>query len=120
MKFTDLYEVKTPAVVMVALAFDADKKAELIAQMNEIFTADGLLIEGAKVVNVEKIEGNILGDKGRTDVLIHLDKFAVNPVVRIMKWRDVKWLEDFIENCRADYGVGHFENSVLAHFAEES
>lgn len=105
MKFTDLYDVKTPAVVIIALKFEPEKKAELIAQMNEIFTEDGLLQDGAKVVDIEKIEGNILGDEGRTDVLIHLDKFAVNPVVRIMKWRDVKWLEDYIENYRSDYGV---------------
>lgn len=106
MKFEDLFDLKTPAVVMVALAFDADKKAELIEQMNETFTEDGLLQEGSKVVDVEKIEGNVLGENGRTDVLIHLDKFAVNPMVRIAKWRDVKWLEDFIVNYAGDYGFG--------------
>lgn len=106
MNFVDLQNLKTPAVVMVALAFDAGKKAELIEQMNKVFTEDGLLEDGAKVIDVEKIEGNILGDEGRTDVLIHLDKFAVNPMVRIAEWRDVKWLEDFIVNYASDYGFG--------------
>lgn len=109
MKFEDLSSLKTPAVVMVALAFEEDKKSELIAQMNEVFTEDGLLQEGAKVTDVERIEGNILGNEGRTDVLIHLDKFAVSPVVRITKWRDVKWLEDFIANFDGDYGFGNGE-----------
>lgn len=107
MNFVDLQDLKTPAVVMVALAFDADKKDELISQMNGVFTEDGLLQDGSKVVDIEKIEGNILGDEGRTDVLIHLDKFAVNPMVRITKWRDVKWLEDFIVNFAGDYGCGN-------------
>lgn len=109
MKFEDLSSLKTPAVVMTGLVFEADKKDELIAQMNEVFTEDGLLQDGAKVVNVEKIEGNVLGDEGRTDVLIHLDKFAVSPVVRITRWRDVKWLEDFIANYGSDYGFGNGE-----------
>lgn len=107
MKFEDLSSLKTPAVVMVALAFEEDEKDALITQMNEVFTEDGLLQDGAKVTDVEKIEGNVLGDEGRTDVLIHLDKFAVSPMVRITKWRDVKWLEDFIANYGSDYGVGH-------------
>lgn len=104
MKFSDLRNPENACgVVMVALKFDPDKKAELIDQMNQIFTEDGLLENGAKVVDVEKIEGNILGDAGRTDVYIKLDKFEVNPGVRIMKWRDVKWIEDFVDNCASDY-----------------
>lgn len=109
MKFEDLSSLKTPAVVMTGLIFEPDEKDALIAQMNEVFTEDNLLQEGAKVTDVERIEGNVLGDEGRTDVLIHLDKFAVNPMVRITKWRDVKWLEDFIANFGSDYGFGNGE-----------
>ena len=104
MKFDELTKTENACgVVIVALAFDPTKKGELIDQMNEIFTEDGLLENGAKVIDVEKIEGNLLGDEGRTDVYIRLDKFEVSPMVRISKWQDVKWIEDFVTNCASDY-----------------
>lgn len=104
MKFDELLnEENACGVVMIALKFEPEKKAELIEQMNEVFTEDGLLQNGAKVIDVEKIEGNILGDEGRTDVYIKLDKFEVSPMVRISKWVDVKWIEDFVNNYASDY-----------------
>lgn len=103
MKFSELNKTKKIGVVMVALEFEEDQKDDVIKQMNEVFTETGLLTDGTKVINIEKIEGNVLGSKSRTDVFIELDKFGVSPMVRIMKWRDVKWVEDFVVNYANDY-----------------
>ena len=103
MKFSDLPTLDAPTVVLTGLAFDESGKNALIEDMNTFFTEElKFLQNGSKIVNIEKIEGNILGDKGRTDVLLTLDKFDVNPISRL-RFPDLKWTSDFIKNFRGDY-----------------
>ena len=102
MKFQDL-KPDSPTVVLLGLTFEESKKEELLNQINDFFTNDlKFLKNGAKVVDIEKIGGNILGSKGRTDVVLTLDKFEVRPLARL-GFPGLKWTEDFITNYAGDY-----------------
>ena len=98
----DFYK-ENPAVVLMELDVSNDKKEDLIRDMNEYYQDVGLLCNGTEIVDIIKIDGNVLGDKGRADILLQLNKFDVAPLVRIMRCPDIKFVDDFLVNYREDY-----------------
>lgn len=102
--FTDLASLDS-AKYVVATGLSIDDMAETLSQMNEHFAESKLLLNGCKIVSIEKIGQNIKGDAGRTDWLLELSTSVadVSPLKRIMDWPWVKWLEDFIANYKDDY-----------------
>lgn len=106
MTFAELRELKTPSMVMVALAYDEKNKDSLIKEMNDLFTQElKLFNEGCKIVDIEKVSDNVKGKNGRTDVVLHLSAFNVNPLARL-RFPDLKWTEDFLSVCARDYISG--------------
>ena len=89
-------------VVYTALLVTDDNKEETIKAMNECKMM-GFLRDGTEVVDILKIVENVKGDEGRMDMLIVLNNFGVNPVVRTYKCPDIKWIEDFVVNFKDDY-----------------
>lgn len=87
--------------MIVALRMEEPEK--LISQAQEYFTNIGFLKNGAEILKVERIEGNVLGENGRSDILFTLNKFDVDPIVRITKYPDAKWIGDFVHNYASDY-----------------
>lgn len=106
MTFIELKNLKTPSMVMVALSFDEKNKDELIKEMNAFFTQElQLFNEGCKITSIEKVSDNVKGKEGRTDVVLHLSEFNVNPLARL-RFPDVKLTEDFLANYASDYISG--------------
>lgn len=86
-------------LVWMALSIQESDIPEIESWWKEIKLID----EDSKIVEVAIISGNVLGDSGRTDVYFKLSgKGVVNPLVRL-GIPDLKWLTDFVGNCREDY-----------------
>ena len=76
---------------------------ELIDDINDFATNKlGFFRNDTKVVSIEKVEGNVLGEEGRSDLYLKMNKFDVNPIARL-KFPDFKWVSDFIDNYAKDY-----------------
>lgn len=91
-------------VIMLGLSIEGESEDNLKHQINSFFTEFGLFTKGVEVVKIKKIDGNVLGDDGRTDVLLELSDSVscINPIKRIQVG-DIKWTEDFLVNYRDDY-----------------
>jgi hypothetical protein len=54
-----------------------------------------------------KITGNVLGEDGRTDLVLIFNKDVDMHVGKLAMWRlafrDVSWMDDFVVNFRKDY-----------------
>ena len=75
-----------------------------IDDIDKWFTEIGLLQKG-KVLDALNIDGNVLGDKGRNDVLLILEKGTeIDPIKRLLV-NGLTWTGDFISNYGKDYGV---------------
>ena len=93
------------ALILVAtkLPETEDEVKELISQINDFATNElGFFRNDTKVVSIEKVEGNILGEEGRSDLYLKMNKFDVNPIARL-GFPDFKWVSDFIDNYAEDY-----------------
>ena len=74
-----------------------------LKDMTEWFREIGLISEEDSVIDIQKITGNVLGDEGRTDMMLTISgKGIINPAVRLMV-SDLKWASDFVSNCANDY-----------------
>ena len=67
------------------------------------FREIGLIEQDAEVVNIQHILGNVLGEKGRYDIMLTITgKGIINPIVRLQA-DGLRWLSDFVSNYRRDY-----------------
>lgn len=94
------------SIVLCAITMRADEIPELDKFLHET----GLLPETKKVSGVCHLSDNVLGEDGRSDLLVELEGDGeVNPMVRIkmcMMGMSVKWTSDFIDNYKNDYISG--------------
>jgi hypothetical protein len=96
--FAKLTGVRRPTVVMVGLKV----KPSDLAYMNTYFKGSGLITSG-EFVEMKSISGNVLGDRGRHDVLIIGTKdLSIDPLKRL-QFGDIKWTSDFVVNFAQDY-----------------
>lgn len=71
--------------------------------MTNWFREIGLIEQDAKVVNIQHITSNVMGEKGRYDIMLTITgKGIINPIVRLQV-DGLKWLSDFVSNYRRDY-----------------
>lgn len=99
MKTTKIYfiKIKGNGTNMVMTAIACDDVAQFINEANKAFTECGLFLNDVKIIDAKQIDGNVKGDKGRTDV---------NPIVRL-RWAKagLMWTGDFIANYAQDYEI---------------
>lgn len=110
MKTTKIHfiKIKDNGTNMVMTAIACDDVAQFINEANEAFTECGLFLNDVKIIDAKQIDGNVKGDKGRTDWLLCLNKDItnVNPIVRL-RWAKagLMWTGDFIANYAQDYEI---------------
>ena len=85
-----------------------DVKGLTIEEIDEIMHKNwGLLPETKHVTGMAHISDNVLGEDGRTDILLELSGEGIaNPMVRMMlrsQGLGLMWTSDFIDNYRTDY-----------------
>ena len=81
---------------------------EDVPEVEKFFHSKGLMSADKHIIDVKHIEGNVLGEEGRTDWLFVFDNEdkQFNPMVRLsMSPMGVKWTSDFIDNYAADYAA---------------
>ena len=103
-KFSELQEFNdSNSVVLIATTFpDGFDFSEV-----DEFLSDGLgFSKGKKLIGVHFITGNVKGEDGRKDWLLEFDheEIQFNPIARL-RFPDLKWTSDFIDNFGRDYGV---------------
>lgn len=89
------------SAVMIAVKFPKNQ------DWNEVqeFLADELgFSKGKNLIGCRKITGNIHGKRGRSDYLLEFDNptMPFNALARL-RFSDIKWTSDFIDNFRKDY-----------------
>lgn len=85
--------------VWTSLAFNPAEQGDIEVWLKNL----GFLPASAKIIDMRKISGNILGDDGRTDVLFITEPTAFQPLARL-QIEGLKWTSDFIQNYRNDFG----------------
>lgn len=91
------------------LGVEAPKNEEeaqtFVENVTAFFRETGFFSPSLSVVAVSKVLGNVLGEEGRTDLLVHLSGSLseTRPLKRLMFAEWVKWTEDFVVNCAPDY-----------------
>lgn len=80
-------------------------KDEDIEPMNAWFHEIGFIPEGKNLVDWKKIDGNVRGDEGRSDILLIFDRpdLQFSPIVRLQLGYELKWTSDFVTNFARDY-----------------
>lgn len=77
-------------------------------QVDEFFHETGFLNEKQHVVDLYHLSDNVLGDEGRSDILVvhEGDGMPGNPMARLRMNSGgfhLKWTSDFIDNYAKDY-----------------
>lgn len=85
--------------VWAGLTFEPDAKDEIEAWLKEI----KFMPADAQILTMRKIDGNVKGDDGRTDVLFTTTETQFSPLKRLLV-DGLKWTSDFIDNYGSDYG----------------
>lgn len=69
------------------------------------FKESGFIKNEDEIIEIYKIDGNVRGDEGRSDLLavLKIGVSSLDPIKRISEYPFVKWVEDFIENYKEDY-----------------
>ncbi len=100
---SDKYDNNNSAVI-VATIFDDNEDWEAV---NNFLANQLCFSKGKNLIGVHRITGNILGDDGRTDYLLVFDNEAMffNALARL-RFPDIKWTSDFIDNYKTDYIAG--------------
>ena len=97
------------ATTVSLLGVEAPKNEEeaqtFVENVTAFFRETGFFSPSLSVVAVSKVLGNVLGEEGRTDLLVHLsgDVWDANPLKRLAMADWVKWTEDFVVNYSGDY-----------------
>lgn len=94
--FRDLNKYIGNGVIFMGITDSDDFTPEAVTDLFENFEWHN------KVVEIRKVEENVLGDEGRTDWLCIFDG-AINGIRPMPLMQDVKWIEDFIDNYKGDY-----------------
>jgi len=78
-----------------------------IEEVEDFFHEEKLIPADAHVTDLRHIEGNVLGEEGRSDVLICFTPCNVNPMVRLRlsESMGIKWTSDFVDNYKDDYNA---------------
>lgn len=112
MKTIHFKEIKDNGVNMVFTGLLVDNEKSTLKQMNAYMTEKGVFRNGVKAIELMKIDGNVLGDEGRSDILVLFNKridisepgnYNINPFKRILHSPDLKWTCDFLDNYKRDY-----------------
>lgn len=86
--------------VWTALKFDPKDLKPIQTELVKL----GFLPKDASLASMQKIDGNVEGDDGRTDVLFKTVKAThFNPIARL-RIEGLTWTSDFIDNYGKDYG----------------
>ena len=95
----------TIALVGVTAPTSEEEASSLVKQITEFFQEIGFFGSSLSAVAVSKILGNVLGEEGRSDLLVHLsgDLSETHPLKRLGVADWVKWTEDFVVNYSEDY-----------------
>lgn len=100
--FADLRKIDVSnTAVMLALYVPEDQDWD---EANQYFQEDTGFAPGKNLTRCRRITGNILGDEGRWDYLLEFDhpEIPFDPIARL-KFQDIKWTDDFIDNYAKDY-----------------
>lgn len=100
--FADLRKIDVSnTAVMLALYVPEDQDWD---EANRFFQEDTGFAPGKNLTGCRRITGNILGDDGRHDYLLEFDhpEIPFDPIARL-KFSDIKWTPDFIDNYAKDY-----------------
>ena len=89
------------SVVMIATEFPEGFD---FSEVDEFLSEQLGFSKGKNLIGVHFIEGNVRGVEGRKDWLLEFDNEEVqfNPMARL-KFPDLKWTSDFIDNFHEDY-----------------
>lgn len=89
------------SAVIVATIFDDNEDWEAV---NDFLANQLGFSKGKNLIGVRRITDNVLGDEGRTDNLLVFDNEDVpfNFMARL-RFPDIKWTSDFIDNYKKDY-----------------
>lgn len=95
----------TIALVGVTAPTTEEEASSLVKKITEFFQGIGFFGSSLSAVAVSKILGNVFGEEGRSDLLVHLsgDLSETNPLKRMGVANWVKWTEDFVVNYSEDY-----------------
>lgn len=105
--FAELRNFESNSIVLTGLLLGDE---DLPALDNFLHEGTGLFPEGLNVVEVRHLSDNVLGDEGRSDIVVIFDGEGFpNPMVRLqlrMAGWGVMWTEDFLYNYAKDYISG--------------
>ena len=95
----------TIALVGVTAPTTEEEASSLVKKITEFFQCIGFFGSSLSAVAVSKILGNVFGEAGRSDLLVHLsgDLSETNPLKRMSVANWVKWTADFVDNYSEDY-----------------
>lgn len=88
-------------VVFMGVLFEYTE--DELESVDDFFHQIGLIDKYSHVRDLRRIEDNVLGDEGRTDVVICFDSCNPNPMARLRYGKDIKWVSDFVVNYENDY-----------------
>lgn len=100
-QFCDLADYNdSNSCVVVALLFD-DSQVE---DFDKFLSEELGFSKGKHIIGYHHLSDNVLGDEGRSDYLFEFDhpEIPFNPIARL-RFPDIKWTSDFIDNYRQDY-----------------
>lgn len=99
--FSELPNYIGKGVILTGVIYEDN----LIQMANEDFKESGFIKNDDEVIEIYKIDGNVKGDEGRSDLLLVLKigVLSIDPIKRISEYPFIKWVEDFIENYKEDY-----------------
>ena len=98
------------AIVMteVLIPESVEEKEAMLKEINDDFKLEGFLKDG-EVIDIRTIKGNVNEESGdyRIDSLLVLSSgTVVHHIKRIGTYPFIKWISDFVANCRKDYAIG--------------
>ena len=87
--------------VMVALIINNETE---VKAMSDFLANEVGFSKGKNITGYHHIDGNVRGKAGRSDYLLEFDhhEIAFNPIARL-RFPDLKWTSDFIDNYKNDY-----------------
>lgn len=107
-KFSELNDYNdSNSIIIAGVSVDGITMEEIDEIMHKNW---GLLPDNKHVTGMARLSDNVLGDKGRTDILFELSGDGIANVMARMQLRmaglGVMWTSDFIDNYRSDFISG--------------
>jgi len=101
-KFSELVNYDDNNSFIIA-GIDPDLTVE---EADNFFHETQFLNDETHVLDIIRLSDNVLGDEGRTDLVFVVNKYGMNPMIRLnfrMSGLAVMWTSDFKDNYAKDY-----------------